>query len=791
MTLVFKDRVMETSFTKGTGAYQLNGAIPGYQTFVAVGDGNTCYYAATDGIGWEVGEGTYSNTARTLSRDTILASSNAGSAVSWLATPKSVWVDFPAALASYFGAGTTGTGALVLQDSPELTGTPTAPTASVGTNTTQIATTAFVLANGGGIPLKSTVADVTATDYTKTPVVYLLGREFLFEIKTGNFTAEIAADTQNGIYIPTSDDPTGASRAWVLQYSGPPQASWFGFVPGSGTDAQLACAIAVAALQTPPVLQFQGGTYSGLLAQADFSPLDGLYLLGNITLDFSTASNVSNFPLGGFVNVFGAALVALPNLGADVAQGDTTLTFSTNPSLSVGQDIVIYNPTDYSYSPYRSYYKAGEWCRVADGTGGTSVQLWGCTYAAYAASAVDIYLHPSKTFFIEGGLLHIVESQNSNLADIAGFMGWRLADSDLSAVRPTNSPYAGMDLEQCLRIKGSNYVLQQALLVGATGNFYGLVLNGQDCEITGQFYGGRHGFTSSGETAVGEVVNRNLRIHGTFENHDVEVGIPGADWHGNTEYCLFDGQMIGGVVVAGNHNTVKGNIVVKSGQDGVAVYATELSGCTFDLSGVTITNPFQTVTRAVIYFDDLPGANTAHGGYIDLSNIKFDCPHTSKLIQIFPSGYVGAEPVVVDVRGSKWAASDATLVSAITIQTTGSPPGNNVNTLLMDGFYNGPNAPYACSTVGKIRGWRQTGTITLTPASTSVQSASNTATINAPKAPKTATMILESTIGGSVVTPYGGAATATSVAVAVRTAGGSNFLNTTAGTVDFIVSLDE
>ncbi len=33
--------------------------------------------------------------------------------------------------------------------SPALTGTPTAPTATVGTNTTQLATTAFVLANGG------------------------------------------------------------------------------------------------------------------------------------------------------------------------------------------------------------------------------------------------------------------------------------------------------------------------------------------------------------------------------------------------------------------------------------------------------------------------------------------------------------------------------------------------------------------------------------------------------------------------------------------------------------------
>jgi len=42
----------------------------------------------------------------------------------------------------------TGTGSMVLSASPTLTGTPLAPTASPGTNTTQIATTAFVLANG-------------------------------------------------------------------------------------------------------------------------------------------------------------------------------------------------------------------------------------------------------------------------------------------------------------------------------------------------------------------------------------------------------------------------------------------------------------------------------------------------------------------------------------------------------------------------------------------------------------------------------------------------------------------
>jgi hypothetical protein len=40
----------------------------------------------------------------------------------------------------------TGTGVLVFSESPALTGTPTAPTAAAGTNTTQLATTAHVFA---------------------------------------------------------------------------------------------------------------------------------------------------------------------------------------------------------------------------------------------------------------------------------------------------------------------------------------------------------------------------------------------------------------------------------------------------------------------------------------------------------------------------------------------------------------------------------------------------------------------------------------------------------------------
>jgi len=58
----------------------------------------------------------------------------------------------------------TGTGGtLVTSIGPALTGAPTAPTATLGTNTTQIATTAFVLANAGGTTLIASGTAVLGT----------------------------------------------------------------------------------------------------------------------------------------------------------------------------------------------------------------------------------------------------------------------------------------------------------------------------------------------------------------------------------------------------------------------------------------------------------------------------------------------------------------------------------------------------------------------------------------------------------------------------------------------------
>ena len=95
MALVVKDRVKESTTTSGTGTITLAGADTGFQSFSVIGDGNTTYYAIENGSNWEVGIGTYTASGTTLSRDTILESSNAGSAIN-LSGTSSVFCTYPA-----------------------------------------------------------------------------------------------------------------------------------------------------------------------------------------------------------------------------------------------------------------------------------------------------------------------------------------------------------------------------------------------------------------------------------------------------------------------------------------------------------------------------------------------------------------------------------------------------------------------------------------------------------------------------------------------------------------------
>lgn len=144
-------------------------------------------------------------------------------------------------------ASVTGTGSAVLANSPTFTGTPAAPTAAAGTNTTQLATTAFVQQE------KNVVATITALKALSTTTaavlanVYVAGYTTVGDAGAGWFiwnSGSSASDNSCTIIIPNSAPGTGR---WIRTLDDPATisvAQCGGFVALADIGASITLAIA-------------------------------------------------------------------------------------------------------------------------------------------------------------------------------------------------------------------------------------------------------------------------------------------------------------------------------------------------------------------------------------------------------------------------------------------------------------------------------------------------------------------------------------------------------------------
>ena len=120
MAFVIKDRVRETTTTTGTSAISLGGTSTSFESFSDhMSNADTTHYAIVHSTAdeWEVGLGTW-NTGNTLTRTTVLSSSNSNAAVNFTSGSKDVFMTYPAsqAVSNLPLSGGTLTGDLSLGD---------------------------------------------------------------------------------------------------------------------------------------------------------------------------------------------------------------------------------------------------------------------------------------------------------------------------------------------------------------------------------------------------------------------------------------------------------------------------------------------------------------------------------------------------------------------------------------------------------------------------------------------------------------------------------------------------
>jgi hypothetical protein len=247
MAVILKDRVKVVATTTGTGTFTLGAAAVGFQSFAAIGDGNETYYTiamqpgGVDGD-FEVGIGTVTDTAGTftLSRDTVLESSNAGSAVDFPAGTKDVFVTYPAERAVFENAAGTAVTALDVTTLGATTANITTANITAGTVTTSpasgndIVNKTYVdtlVASGihfhepvrveSPINLNATynngTAGVGATLTNAGTQVALVIDGITMVVADRVLVYEQTDETQNGVYVVTSIG-SGATN-WVLTRS--------------------------------------------------------------------------------------------------------------------------------------------------------------------------------------------------------------------------------------------------------------------------------------------------------------------------------------------------------------------------------------------------------------------------------------------------------------------------------------------------------------------------------------------------------------------------------------------
>lgn len=394
-------------------------------------------------------------------------------------------------------------------------------------------------------------------------------------------------------------------------------AAWYGF-KATRTPAEQSAALAAAAAQA----KIEGTRL--YIPKDDYQLAAGVKIEVPVTmdggsLDFSSgvAADFSATTSNGLL-ITGGGYTQLPNLAADAAKYSGSISFVSAPSLSPGDVICIYNPTDSSWSGFRVDYRAGEFATVLR-VDGTTVYLAGLLYESYTAGSVAIYKMNRLSGDFDFGGAEII-GPNPAIAVGAGVRFQNIVRSSIYGLTARNANYLQIGVWQSVDVDvyGCNAMTLENTL---NGTQYGLSLaNTQSVRVHGgTFVSERHGVTMGGASGLGAVVTRDCHVYGA---HITTRGDFAADFHGNVEHSSYEGcTLVGGATFGGNKNAYKNNKLITGGL-GYGFFASEPKGTDFEFTGSEIEARTVAPSGRGVFDCIAITSNTVLGGTLSIKDMR-------------------------------------------------------------------------------------------------------------------------------------------------------------------------
>lgn len=389
----------------------------------------------------------------------------------------------------------------------------------------------------------------------------------------------------------------------------------------------------------------------------------------NIHLYGSGDSSVLNFSTNGELKLT-CTPSSLPNLSSNIQAGGNVISFSTAHGLSEGDVIVAYNPTDFSFSPQRNYYRDGCFFKVADPTNSTNIKTYSTSPDTYASASMTM----TK---LTGGKVHISNlkiippSGSSKVAlTVQGHEGVIIRDILLN----TGATGSGIVIQSCfdVDVKNVKATARRSASFPSSDSYPIVFNNSQKITVSNcSLYSDRHCLAMGGGS--GTPVRNVIIDHCILEN-DGELGVGAADMHGNCDDVLYTNCIIQHANMAGRNvsyknckiygrptSTLLGSGDLGLSDDGSCIWGSEVLGGTYTIQNCELVTYGDCSSTGCVYFD--VDKITEDFRLIMHNNImenKGSSPSTHRCVMLHVgNSSAPTDKITIDIRGLNHKASSA------------------------------------------------------------------------------------------------------------------------------------